>query len=193
MKLIYREYTIELKHQFSISYSSRKTTPAVLIRIEDGKNFGYGEASLPPYLKENQDSVINFLKRIELKNIGTVIELTEWMDKLNKEPGNYAAKAALNIAMNDLLGKKYGKPIRELYGIELNTKPVYTSFTIGIDSNEMIRQKISEAADYKILKIKLGTDSDKEIIKTIRKITDKPLYVDVNQAWADKNHALYAV
>ena len=118
MKLSIVKYTLELRHVFSISHSSRRTTPTVLIKIKDGDNSGFGEASLPPYLVENQESVSDLLKNIELKSIESVDELNDWMDWIDNElQGNYAAKAALNIAMNDLIGKNLGMPCHELYGI----------------------------------------------------------------------------
>jgi len=190
MKLNAIKYTLELKHQFSISYSSRKTTPVVLVKIDDGEYTGFGEASLPPYLEETQDSVIDFLTKIKFKNISSTSELIDFMNSINETyHGNYSAKGALNIAMNDLLGKKLGKPCFEIYNIQRNEQPMFTSFTIGIDSNEKLRKKILEAEEFNILKIKLGTDRDKEIIETIRNVTPKPLYVDANQGWKDKHYA----
>ncbi len=191
MELTSIKYTIELKHQFSISYSSRKTTPAVLIKIDDGKHTGFGEASLPPYLKETQDSVLEFLSKIKLREIISAEDLNELDDEINSLAlNNYAAKAAVNIALNDLLGKKLGVSVHGLFGIENNDIEKHTSYTIGIDEETVLRKKINEAADHKILKIKLGTENDKKIIKIIRDETDKPLFVDANQGWKDRVFAL---
>ncbi|MCH7771581.1 MAG: dipeptide epimerase [Bacteroidetes bacterium] len=107
----------------------------------------------------------------------------------NIEDGNNAAKASIDIALHDLVGKLLKIPLFKYFGL---TKPVntYTSYTIGIDNKEIIKTKISEANDFKYLKIKLGTENDKEIIETIRSVTNKPLYVDVNQGWSNKQEAL---
>jgi L-alanine-DL-glutamate epimerase-like enolase superfamily enzyme len=107
----------------------------------------------------------------------------------NIEEGNNAAKASVDIALHDLIGKLLEISLYKYFGL---TKPVNacTSFTIGIDSKKIIKTKLDEAKDFKYLKIKLGRENDKEIIETIRSVTNKPLYVDVNQGWKDKQEAL---
>ena len=82
-----------------------------------------------------------------------------------------------------------GQPWYKIWGFDLADTP-NTSFTIGIDTPEVVRQKVAEAAPYKILKVKLGMATDKEMIETIRSLTNVPLCVDVNQGWTDKNKAL---
>jgi L-alanine-DL-glutamate epimerase-like enolase superfamily enzyme len=104
-------------------------------------------------------------------------------------PGNHAAKASVDIALHDLVGKLVEKPWFRLWGLNPANTPD-TSFTIGIDTPEVVMQKVREAAPYKVLKVKLGTDSDREMISTIRKVSDKLLCVDVNQGWKDKDYAL---
>ncbi len=190
MRLSYLPYNLELKHEFRISYHSRRSTPAVLIRLEQGGLYGYGEASLPPYLTENQESVLKFLKKVYLQDIFTLDDLRTALKAVDSiEEGNSPAKAAIDIALHDLLGKLLKKSCSEIYGINPISLP-FTSFTIGLDTDSVIREKLKEAEPYKILKIKLGTDRDKEIIKLIRGETDKPLYVDANQAWNNFEYAL---
>jgi L-alanine-DL-glutamate epimerase-like enolase superfamily enzyme len=104
-------------------------------------------------------------------------------------PGNHAAKASIDIALHDLVGKLLGQPWYNIWGYDKNKTP-YTTFTIGIDTPDIVRQKTKEAEEYKILKVKLGRDSDKEMIETIRSVTDKPITSDVNQGWKDKKKAL---
>lgn len=190
MEIKFQKYTLELKHQFNISFSSRKTTPAVIVKlIQDGIE-GYGEASLPPYLKENQESVTSFLEQLvypDLTRYENIIEINRSMER--EFPGNTAAKAAVDIAMHDLLGNLWERPCYEYLGISTKD-PLFTSYTIGIDKPEIIEHKINEACDFKILKIKLGTADDYRIINTVRELTDKRLYVDANQGWADKYAAL---
>jgi L-Ala-D/L-Glu epimerase len=190
MKLKFTLYELRLKHEFNISYSSRKSTSIVLVRLEQNGVYGYGEASLPPYLLENTETVISFLQKVKIKDISNyedaaqIIQLTDDIEKKNT-----AAKAAVDIALHDLLGNILKKSCSEVYGINTQTLPL-TSFTIGIDKEEILKKKIVEAEPYKILKIKLGTDHDKDIVRFIRRITDKPLYVDANQGWTEKNSAL---
>jgi L-alanine-DL-glutamate epimerase-like enolase superfamily enzyme len=104
-------------------------------------------------------------------------------------PGNCAAKAAVDIALHDLVGKIMGQPWYKIWGFDPADTP-NTSFTIGIDTPEVVRQKTVEAAPYRILKVKLGQKTDREMIETIRSVTDVPLCVDVNQGWTDKQMAL---
>lgn len=190
LKLSYNPYTLKLKHTFTVSSYSRNETPVVLTEIEYDGKVGYGEASLPQYLDETQESVMNFLSKIDFKKFDDPLDsenILIYVD--NIEDGNNAAKASVDIALHDLIGKLLSIPLFKYFGL---TKPVnaYTSYTIGIDHKEIIKTKINEAKDFKYLKIKLGRGNDKEIINTIRSVTNKPLYVDVNQGWIDKQEAL---
>lgn len=189
MKIKSTTYTLELKHTFSISYYSRNTTPSFLIQIDDGSITGFGEASLPQYLSENIETVTKFLSNVELRDINNNEELFTYLAELdNASEGNTAAKAAIDIALHDYLGKKLEIPCYKIYDIDVLKLPL-TSITIGIDTEDTIRKKILEADQFKILKIKLGTEKDKEVIRIVREVTDKPLYVDINQGWKDKHYA----
>jgi len=99
------------------------------------------------------------------------------------------AKAAFDMALDYWRGRKMGQPWHRICGLDPQKTPV-TSFTIGIDTPELVRRKTQEADIYKVLKVKLGRDNDKQMIETIRSVTDKPIRVDVNQGWTDRNHAL---
>lgn len=190
MEIIFKKYDLELTHEFAIANYSRKSTPVVLIEIKQDSLIGYGEASLPQYLKETQDSVIAWIKELELRSANSFDELTNLVTKLNSSNNkSYPGLAAIDIALHDLLGKIQNKPIYQLYGVEPKND-IYTSFTIGITNEELLINKIEEAKDFRILKIKLGTQNDRMIIESIRKLTDKPIYVDVNQGWDDKYYAL---
>ena len=91
--------------------------------------------------------------------------------------------------MHDLVGKILNKPLYKIWGFNKENTPD-TTFTIGIDTEEIIKRKVKEADDYKILKIKLGSDDDKKLIRTIREVSNKPIAVDVNQGWKDKEYGL---
>ena len=190
MKLRYYPYKIELKEQFKISINSRKTTPAVLVEIQQDGLIGYGEASLPPYLPEDELSVSNFLNKIDLNQFKNPNDIHLILDYVNSiSEGNNAAKAAVDVALYDLLGKLLEKPLYHLLQIKKKEK-IYSSFTIGISEPNELERKINNASGFKFLKIKLGTENDKAIILAIRNFTDKPLYVDVNQGWSNKYFAL---
>lgn len=193
MKLRFTPFDLQLKHAFGISGHTRTFTPLVLVEIEHQGIVGYGEASMPPYLGENQESAQAFLRQIDPMQLHVpekrddVTETMQYLDTL--APGNTAAKAAVDIAMHDLLGKLLDRPCYELFGANPLAMPA-TSFTIGIDSLEMIRNKVKEAAGFQIIKVKLGSDRDREIIRTIRSETDLPLCVDANQGWTNRTQAL---
>lgn len=190
MKLKYYPYTIQLKEQFTISVNSRMTTPAVMVEVEHNGLIGYGEASLPPYLSEGQSSVISFLNKVDLDSFNDPTNINVVLDYMDSiAEGNNAAKASVDIALHDLLGKFLDIPLHKYLGIN-RRDDIYSSFTIGISDEEEIKQKIETASEYKYLKIKLGTENDRGIISTIRTLSNKPLFIDVNQGWRDKYFAL---
>ncbi len=190
MILRYYPFTIELKHTFTLATSSRNTTPDMMVEVEKDGIVGYGEASMPPYLGESQESAKDFLSRIDMSRYPDPFLLEDILADIDKiAPGNNAAKAAVDIALHDWIGKAMAQPWYKIWGLNPAKTPV-TTFTIGIDTREMVRQKVEEAAGFKVYKVKLGRDNDKEIIETMRSVTDKPLRVDVNQGWTDREKAL---
>lgn len=188
--LRFRPYTLELRHVFTVASFSRSTTPVVLTELEYDGVIGYGEASMPPYLGESQESVIAFLQQVDLSGFNSPFETAEILHAVDQTAGkNTAAKASVDIALHDLLGKLMGQPFYKIWGLNPTLIPP-TSYTIGIDTEEMIRKKVAEAGQFQILKVKLGLDTDKMIIDTIRSVTDVPLCADVNQGWKTKEEAL---
>ena len=146
---------------------------------------------MPPYLGQSVETVTSFLKKTDLSQFNDPLRLESILDYVDSlSPGDGAAKAAIDIALHDLAGKLIGLPWWRIWGLDKENTP-NTTFTIGIDTPEMIRQKTRECADkFKILKVKVGLDNDKEIISTIREVTDLPLAVDANQGWKDREKAL---
>lgn len=190
MKLKFRPYTLQLKHVFTLATSSRSTTPVVLTEIEYEGLVGYGEASMPPYLGESHETVQKFLSKVDLSRFDDPFQLEEILHEIDQiEEGNKAAKASIDIALHDLVGKIMQQPWYKIWGYNPANTPV-TSFTIGIDTAEVVRQKVKEADPYHLLKVKLGRDTDKMMIETIRAVTDKPICVDINQGWTDRSFAL---
>lgn len=191
MKLSYEPYELQLRHVFTVSSYSRKTTPGVQVRIDYEGYTGYGEASMPPYLGQSVETVTAFLKRVDLSQFRDPFQLETilaYVDSLS--PGDVAAKAAIDIALHDLVGKLMGLPWWRIWGLDASKAPS-TTFTIGIDTPEVVREKTRECADrFNILKVKVGRDNDKEMIETIREVTDLPLAVDANQGWTDREKAL---
>ena len=191
MKLRFYPYELQLQHTFTVSSYSRNTTPGVQVEIDYQGFTGYGEASMPPYLGQSVESVTAFLQKVDLEQFADPFcleDILEYVDSLS--PGDTAAKAAVDIALHDLVGKMLGAPWYRIWGYDPAKAPS-TTFTIGIDTPEVMKEKTLECAGrFNILKVKLGTDRDKEIIETIRSVTDLPLAVDVNQGWGERFQAL---
>ena len=192
MKLSYAPYSLKFKYPFGLAHGTRTQTDVVYVKLESDGFYGYGEAALPPYLEETQSSVIAFLNKAEeiLKNHHLPFSIAEIIPNIDAiASGNNAAKACIDIALHDLLGKFLDKPVYEILGLE-KPQSKNTSVTISIGDLNLIPQKIQELSDFKILKVKLGNKEDKQIINCIRQNTAKPIVVDVNQGWPNKNFAL---
>jgi L-alanine-DL-glutamate epimerase-like enolase superfamily enzyme len=163
----------------------------VQVEIEYDGYFGYGEASMPPYLGHTVESVCAFLQKVDLEQFSDPFQMEDilaYVDGLSE--GDAPAKAAVDIALHDLVGKLIGQPWWRLWGLDAAKAPS-TTFTIGIDTPEIVREKTLECADrFNILKVKVGLDSDEQMIRTIRSVTDLPLAVDANQGWQDRQKAL---
>lgn len=191
MKLSFEPYELKLKHVFTVSSFSRSTTPDVQVRIDYDGYTGYGEASMPPYLGQSVESVCTFLKKVNLEQFPDPFcmdDILTYIDSLS--PGDSAAKAAVDIALHDLVGKIIGAPWHRMLGLNPLKTPD-TTYTIGIDTDEMVKLKTREVAgQFKILKVKLGTERDREMIRAIREVSDLPIAVDVNQGWKNKKKAL---
>jgi L-Ala-D/L-Glu epimerase len=190
LKLSFNPYTLELKHVFTLANNSRSTTPVMLTKIKYGGLTGFGEASMPPYLGESFETATKFLSNVNLNQFTDPFRMEEILGYIDSiAPGNCAAKASVDIALHDLVGKIVNQPWYKLWGLSPEKTP-NTSFTIGIDTTEVVKQKVREASAFKILKVKLGRENDKEMIETIRSVTDVPICVDVNQGWNDRQKAL---
>jgi L-alanine-DL-glutamate epimerase-like enolase superfamily enzyme len=193
LALSFLPYELQLQHVFTLANSSRKTTPDVLTRLEFDGVTGYGEASMPPYLGESVVTATSFLSSLDLNQFTDPFQMDDILQYVDSVmPGNTAAKAAVDIALHDLVGKLLEQPWYKIWGFDPADTP-NTSFTIGIDTPEIVRQKVAEAAPYKVLKVKLGQATDRQMIETIRSVTDKPLCVDVNQGWTDRVMALETI
>lgn len=191
MKLSWEPYELKLAHTFTVASYSRTTTPDVQVQIEYDGFVGYGEASMPPYLGHTVESVCAFLEKVNLEQFADpfcIDDILAYVDSISE--GDAPAKAAIDIALHDLVGKLLGQPWFRIWGLNAAKAPA-TTFTIGIDTPDVVRQKTLECAGkFKILKVKVGLENDKEMIETIRSVTDTPLVVDANQGWKDKHQAL---
>ncbi len=192
MKLTYKPEQIYFQRPFKIAHGVRSFTPIVLTQLEHEGAIGFGEASMPPYLGETHLSVLSFLKKAAelLSTHNNPLNVEAILNEIdNIAPNNTAAKASVDIALHDLVGKLQNKSCWQIFNCDKNNTP-YTSYTIGIDEPDILKEKVIEGENFKILKVKLNGENDKKIISTIRSITNKPIVIDVNQGWKSKYHAL---
>ena len=191
MKLSWEPYELQLRHVFTVASYSRTTTPDVQVKIEYDGFTGYGEASMPPYLGQTVQSVCSFLEKVDLSQFADpfcIDDILTYVDSLS--PGDTAAKAAVDIALHDLVGQLLGQPWYRIWGLDAAKAPD-TTFTIGIDTADVVREKTREcASQFNILKVKVGLENDMEMIRAIRDVTMLPLAVDANQGWKDREKAL---
>ena len=179
--------TLTTRHPFIIARGGQSEYRTVLVRITDDDGLeGLGEAAATKFYGETPESVLAALRVYGDAMPRSPFDLEQaegtWLAMLG---GNAAARAALSAAMHDLCGKRLGMPVYRMWGLDPARAPRST-FTIGIDTAERIRMKVREAAEYPILKIKLGTDRDVEILRAIRDETDRELRVDANCGWTVK-------
>ncbi|MGH7702028.1 MAG: dipeptide epimerase [Gemmatimonadales bacterium] len=175
---------LRTRHPFIIARGGQSDYRTVMVRLIDGDGIeGWGEAAPTRFYGETPETVLAALQAYAtmLPADPFLIEDAEleWATLLRRNP---SARAALSSALHDLVGKRLGVPVYRLWGLDPAKAPQST-FTIGIDTAERIRAKVLEAEQYPILKVKLGTDRDREILGTIREATSKEVRVDANCGW----------
>ena len=184
-------FQLRFKHPFKIAHGIRSTTDVVYLRLEHEGLVAWGEATLPPYLPETQESVIRFLSGIDMASIPVPFNPFEVFRKIDEQyPGNYSAKAALDMALWDLKAQMEGTTISALLGIEKSTFPLCT-YTLGVSSFDEMKVKVNEATGFgfELFKVKLNGHNDEEAIANFRKLTAKPFAIDVNQGWKSAEEA----
>ena len=146
MVLTFRPYDAQMRHVFTIANSSRTTTQLVLTEIAYDGYVGYGEAAMPSYLGETQASAIEFLKKVDLSKFSSPFEIQDILTYVDAiASNNTAAKASVDIALHDLVGKIMGQPWWKIWGFNPTTRP-NTSLTIGLDTEEVVKEKTREAS-----------------------------------------------
>ena len=180
---------LKLITPFRISRGVQDISPNAIVEIYHQNIKGIGEASPAEYYGESQETVLACVElfRHDFDTLNDdPFALEDIMDKLDHTLGlNPSAKAAVDMALYDIIGKMLGVPVYKLLGLNAANTP-YTSFTIGLDSPAQMAKKAAAAKDYPILKVKLGTKHDLDIIKAIRDVTNATIRVDANTAWTPK-------
>jgi L-alanine-DL-glutamate epimerase-like enolase superfamily enzyme len=184
LKLVVEQCAVTTKHPFVIARGSTNGYKRAWVRIVDDDGVeGWGEADPSSYYGETLETVVAAFAKLAPHLPRDPFDLEAAEARFAQlAPQHAAARAALSAALHDLVGKRVGQPLWRLWGLDPRKAPL-TSFTIGLDSPERMRDKVREAESYPILKVKLGTDRDEEILKTIRDATDKPVRVDANAGW----------
>lgn len=191
MKLTWHRRNLHLKHPFLIA---RKRDDAstdkqvLLVKIEHEGKVGWGEAAPISYYHQSLDSAEQALKDMAGMIGHDPFALDTILDAISTEFAHEsAAMCAVDGALHDLIGKLLNIPVWKMFGLDRSRTPL-TSFTIGIDSLEVIARKVAEAAEYPILKVKVGTENDDAILRTIREgAPDKTVRVDANCGWTSAN------
>jgi L-Ala-D/L-Glu epimerase len=192
MRLRWEVLELRTRHAFNIArLASLPVRRSVWVRLEDGDGGeGWGEAAVTtPYYGESAETALAVLPRLSEALLGAgddafALEAIE-TSVGGALGGNRAVKMGISAALHDLAGKRLGVPVWKLWG--LTPSAPLSSFTIGIDEVERMREHVREAADHPILKIKVGTPRDEEILRMIREeAPEKTLRVDANTAWTAK-------
>lgn len=182
---------VNLRHTWTTTMSSSQYRDTLHVKLTREGITGIGEGA--PIVRYNEDAVggkaaVESIRDLLLST--SPLHYEKLMDEVRKRfKGNYAAQAAIDIALLDWVGKKRGVPVYELFGLDPADAPV-TTFSIGIDDPETTRKKTLEAEPYSVLKIKVGLDTDEATIAAVRSVTKKPLRVDANEGWKDKEEAV---
>ena len=183
MNLTFRTIEMHLKHTFTISRGSTDIARSVIVEIQHDGCVGLGEAVPMGYLGETRGGVKDVLPKMAAHLGDDPFNLQRITGELEAEfPGHPAARAAVGMALRDLCGKLTGMPVWRMLGLDPDRCPL-TSFTIGIDTPEVVRAKVEEVADWPILKIKVGVEGDMELVRTLRDVSDATLRVDANMGW----------
>jgi L-alanine-DL-glutamate epimerase-like enolase superfamily enzyme len=184
VKLSVQELELHLRHTFRISRWEYDVTRTVLVTLEHEGLRGYGEVAPPRFFGETNESTLAALQSLDGQLDGDPTDVEAVLAALPPEVRALrGAVSAIDIALHDLAGQMAGQPLWELFGADPSAAPV-TSFTIAIASVPEMQERVREAERYPILKVKVGTDRDLEILDGIRAVTDKPLRVDANAHWS---------
>lgn len=190
LRIRFTPRTLHLKRPFTLARSSRTTTPVMLVEVEHDGVVGHGEAAMPPYLGESHETASAFLSQIDLRPFHDPFRIDDIITHVDRiAPGNTAAKAAVDIALHDLVGRLIGHPWYRLLGLSRESAPP-TSYTIAIDTPEGVRARVCEAAGFKVLKLKMSQTHHLDLARAMRDVSAVPFTADANGGWGDREEAL---
>jgi L-alanine-DL-glutamate epimerase-like enolase superfamily enzyme len=178
--LRHQRLDLRLRHTFRLARGASDFRTNLIVELEHEGFIGLGEAA--PIERYGQDwkSTAEATETMA-KRLSSPLAFDSAATRAGV-PGQPAAEAAVDMALCDLAGKRLGVPYYELLGIDPETMPI-TSFTIGMDTPELVKAKVREAGDFEVLKVKMGSDDDRTVLEAVRSATDRPLRVDANEGW----------
>ncbi|WP_066417691.1 dipeptide epimerase [Halorubrum aethiopicum] len=192
LEAAFERVSMELDEPFTISRGTQTEAENLIVRVtDDAGATGVGGAAPARHYGETADTVEAVLPGLlsVVEEVGDPHALTTIESRMREVvQDNPAARCAVSIALHDLAAKRLGVPLYRLWGLDATATPD-TSFTVGIDTTERIREKAADAADagYPILKVKLGGDRDREIVETVREAApNATIRVDANEAWTPR-------
>ena len=191
MELTFEIFDLPTVHDFAIAREGARLRRDVVVRLRTSDGLeGYGEAAATPYYGETAESVAAEMPRLAAALDAAIGDDFFALEKAERAlevvlGRNPSARSAISVALHDLVGRRLGVPIWKLWG--LDPVAAVSSFTIGIDTPEVMRQKVKEAAGYSKLKVKVGTPRDEEVLRIVREGAPKAsIRVDANTGWTAK-------
>jgi L-alanine-DL-glutamate epimerase-like enolase superfamily enzyme len=182
---------LNLRHTWTTTMSSSQFRETLHVRYTRDGATGVGEGA--PIVRYHEDA--RSAQAAAIAQAAWLSAIDPWQfekvmaEVFRRVPGQWAAKAAIDIALMDWVGQRLGVPLYRYFGLDPRDAPV-TTFSIGIDTPEITRQKTREAEEFPILKVKVGLATDEPTIEAVRSVTKKPLRVDANEGWKDKEEAV---
>jgi L-alanine-DL-glutamate epimerase-like enolase superfamily enzyme len=189
--VVTRVRRLQLKHTWTTVMSSSDYRDTFFVEYTRDGITGIGEGAPIVRYHESAESARRAVEEatpyLESADPHAFVPFMEQL--FRRIPGEFAAKAAVDIAILDCVSQRLGIPLCRLFGLNPASTPL-TTFSIGIDTAEVVRRKVQEAAAYPVLKVKVGLDNDEEIIRAVRSVTDKPLRCDANEGFRSKEEAV---
>jgi L-alanine-DL-glutamate epimerase-like enolase superfamily enzyme len=187
LQVRHRPLDLHLRHTFRIARGASDVRENLLVEIEDAGLVGRGEAAPIKRYGEDRASAARAIDDMG----GRLRKPRAFADaaRLSAVAGQASAEAAVDMALHDLAAQRCGVPLYELLGLDPTLTPA-TSFTIGMDTPEVVIQKVREASAYPILKVKMGSDQDREVLQAVRDTTSCTLRVDANEGWTPEGALL---
>ena len=183
MRIDIKKYGLKLTHKFRIARETQTICYNLFLKMNINGLTGYGESAPTAYYNENIDTMCEAVDSIYDISEPNLENPDTFFEELEKLYPNYPSlRAGIEMAVYDIIGKLKNKSVCELFGLDSSRTPL-TSFTIGIDKPELLKMKFEEAEKYPVIKIKMGSEFDYEIINFLKNIKDKKIRIDANEGW----------